>query len=433
MSLRARVVVAVAMILFASAAVGVALAGWQARKDLRSELTAALMGGRQTVETAYVALPRSQAPGQDLKALIATFDGNRHVTADLELAGGRVAAISHPWPVHPAPGWFRAIFHPRLSGFVLPAPSEGALVRLEPAYANDVAAIWAEFVDLALVLAASLVLGAALIWLGVGRALAPLAAFSEALLRIGAGDWGLSVRERGPAELVRLGRSVNEMSRRLAAMQARNRLLEDQMRTLQDEERADLARDLHDEIGPHLFSVNLDAALIERALGEGRGEEAKDQVKAIKRSVAHMQALVRDILGRLRPVDLVELGLTAAIGELIAFWRARHPDIAFEARLEAEDGDIAQSLHETLYRIIQEAVTNAVRHAKAERIEVALFPSARGEITLEVKDDGTGRGETGGAGLGLIGMRERAAAAGGVLSIDRGSGGWRVLARIPNP
>lgn len=97
------------------------------------------------------------------------------------------------------------------------------------------------------------------------------------------------------------------MARRLGAMQTRNRGLEEQLRTLQDEERADLARDLHDEIGPHLFAASVDAAMARRLIGEGKTEQAVDRLTAISAAVGHMQALVRDILGRLRPTELIEL------------------------------------------------------------------------------------------------------------------------------
>ena len=434
MSLRLRVVAAIAALLLTGSVVGVALAGWQANKVLQEELDAALAGGRLTVAGVFQSLPRSDDPARDLVRLVASFDGARHVRASLVNAGGQVVASSHPLPVRPAPAWFADLFQPDVGPVQLSAPVKGygALV-LAPVPANDVAALWSEFMDLAAVLAASFAIGSVLVWLTVGRALRPLSEFSAAFVRIGQGDYAANVRESGPSELVSVGRAVNDMAARLGAMQARTHRLEDQIATLQDEERADLARDLHDEIGPHLFAVNVDAAMARGLIDAGNSAEAIRQLDAIQQSVAHMQRLVRDILGRLRPSELIDLGLAAAIAELTAFWSARHPAIRFVVDI-AEDEVLAadEETRETLYRVVQEGLNNAVRHARPDRIEIEVGRKDEAEVFARVADDGAPGGQAGGAGFGLIGMRERVSAANGSLTIVKGDhGGWTVTARLP--
>jgi two-component system sensor histidine kinase UhpB len=148
-----------------------------------------------------------------------------------------------------------------------------------------------------------------------------------------------------------------------------------------------------------------------------------------------MQRQVRDILTRLRPAQLVELGLGAAIGELVEFWRARRPDIVFTVDLAADDGRLPDAVQQAIYRIVQEGLSNAVRHGQPGRISVAVALDAAGEVVLRVSDDGLGRrGAVGapGLGLGLVGMRERIEALGGSLEIRPGAaGGWAILARAP--
>jgi two-component system sensor histidine kinase UhpB len=433
MSLRTRVVAAIAVLLFTGSLVGVALAGWQAKQVLREELAAALSGGRLTVTGAFDSLGRSDNPARDLNRLVAAFDGNRHVQAVLYDATGRLARASRPIAARAAPAWFARMLLAGPRGLTLRVPGPpGGWIVLSPVPANDVAAIWSEFIDLGAVLAASLGLGCWLVWLTVGQALRPLSDFSAAFLRIGSGDYSAAVRAAGPSELVRLGRGVNDMAGRLAAMQARTHRLEDQLRTLQDEERADLARDLHDEIGPHLFAVNVDAAMARRLIAEGHTAEAVKQVEAIQEAVAHMQRLVRDILGRLRPTELIELGLKAAIEALVTFWSARHPAIVF--RVDVPDDEalpLADDARETLYRVVQEGLNNAVRHGRPGRIEIEVARLEGGEVLARVTDDGAAGAKPGVAGFGLRGMRERVAAAGGGLSVGRGpKGGWSVMARL---
>ena len=173
--------------------------------------------------------------------------------------------------------------------------------------------------------------------------------------------------------------------------------------------------------------------MAQRLIAAGRSSEARGQIEAIQDAVAHMQRLVRDILGRLRPTELIDLGLTAAIGELVAFWGARHRDILFDVRLPPDESAIPVALHETLYRVVQEALNNAVRHGRPGRIEIEISLVTDGEVIARVTDDGVSSGQVAGAGFGLIGMRERVDAAGGRLSAGRGASDlrWSVVARLP--
>ncbi|MEO8811479.1 MAG: histidine kinase [Caulobacteraceae bacterium] len=433
MSLRVRVVLAIAVVLLAASAMGTALAGWQARQVLREEIAAALAGGRQTIASAFEDLPRSDHPARDLAQLVATFDGNRHLTATLTEPDGRVREASRPLPTARAPGWFEAwLWTPATPVRVAAPVAGGEMIVLAPVYANDIRGLWIEFTRLALTLGGALIVGAVAIWFTLGRALGPLSAFSEAFRRIGSGDYGVSAPAEGPPELVRLGAGLNEMARRLGAMQARNDALEAQLRTLQDEERADLARDLHDEIGPHLFAAGIDAAMATRMIEAGETREALGSLAAIRTGVSHMQRLVRDILGRLSPTEPADLGLAGAVRELVAFWRGRLPAAAFETRLPPDDAAIPQAQASILYRVVQEGLSNAVRHGRPTRISVEVAMAEAGGIVARVADNGAPAKGATGAGRGLTGMRERVEAAGGRLDIEVGRvGGWTLTARLP--
>lgn len=431
MSLRFRIVAAIVLVLVLGSGLGLALAGWQARQWLRGELTSAQSGGELAVARAFADLDRSDAPDRDLRALVATFNGDRHMQALLIGPGGQVLAASSLAPAAPTPAWFGALLRQPIGPLRLADPANTRMtVELRPVYANDTAAVWPEFLDLSLVLATSCLGAATLIWALVGQALKPLRAVGEVLPRIGAGDYAALAPEQGPPELARVARGVNEMAARLAAMRHRNRALEEQILTLQDEERADLARDLHDEMGPHLFAANVDAAMAANLIATGRPEAALAQVGSIQAAITHMQRLVRDILGRLRPTRLVELGLAAAVLDLIEFWRARRPTIRFETRLPPDADELAEAIQETAYRLVQESLSNAVRHSAPTTIGVSMEQAA-GRLRVEVTNDGAPV-TAAQPGFGLTGMAERVGAAGGSLTAGpSGSGGWRVTAILP--
>ena len=436
MSLRARVIILISLVLLSSLAAGLGLAGYEARRAISEELTAALRGGAQTVASAFEDLPRSDHQPRDLRQLVATFDGNRHVLASLVGPDGRVQLQSRmERPATPAPEDFLRLLAPPRDAVVVPVPATataGGAIRLEPRADLDAAAIWTEVTVVLCVLALATVVVLVGAYWAIGQALSPLSDLSAAFRALGQGDYRPRVRERGPPEVVLLGRGFNAMAEDLAATNARNRRLESQLSTIQDEERAELARDLHDEIGPYLFAVNVDAQLAGQAAARGDAGGVTEHLGSIRTSVSHMQQLVREILGRLRPLRATELGLRGAIGDLVADCRGRHPGVAIDLDLaEAIDG-LPPLLTDTVYRTLQEALANALRHSSPRRISVLATVGDDGALVLRVANDGVPQAPRPTEGrFGLIGMRERVSACGGVVEARGAGGDWIVCARLP--
>lgn len=443
MSLRLRVILLMALVLFSSMALGATVAGLQARRVLDAELAAGLIGARQTVESAYEDLPHSDHPLRDLRQLVATFDGNRHVQALLLIRDRRghnhVVFTSHTQEVGlPPPAWFAhllALDPPDINLPVPPSRVGPAMLVLNPTPALDVRAAWSEFLALAGGLLSMAFLGLVMVWFVIGTALRPLTGLAQRFGQIGAGDYTGRVEEEGPPELHRLQHGFNRMAEQLAASTMRNRLLTEQMARLQEEERSDIARDLHDEIGPHLFAVNLDAGMIARLHENGGHDAIPERVRDIQSAVSHMQKQVRDLLGRLRPVQVTEFGLRAAISDLQRFWSGRQPELQINVILP--DIQIPQPLAEVAYRIVQESLNNALRHGQARHVTITVAVEEGATLCVTIGDDGKAtsgpKSASGGGGFGLVGMRERVQAGGGTLVYgpDRVQGGWTVLARLP--
>ena len=437
MSLQSRILVLVGAVLLVSIALGAAFAGLQARATLAAEIRAALLGGAQTVRSAYEDLPRSDHQPRDLVQLVATFDGSRHVAAALVDERGTVLATSHVSRRQAlAPRWFERLIAPPVAPLWLPAPPPGMheTLVLRAAPQIDVGAVWTELSGVVAVLGVATLLGLALVWLSVRAALSPLRELSGRLAEIGRGDYRGRVRERGPVEVLQLERSFNAMAEQLAVMGRRNWTLEQQLLTLQDEERAEIARDLHDEVGPQLFAVSLDAQLITQLLVSGRPEAVQDQVEAIQRGVGHIQREIRSMVARLRPARAAELGLGRAVQDLTRFWRTRRPEITFTVDLLDVETDLGDVLRDTAFRVVQEAVSNAVRHARPTEIAVTLRRGAA-ELAITVSNDGLQPGALeDGPGFGLKGMGERVRAAGGHLEVrtpETPERQWIVSAHLP--
>ena len=432
MSLRSRVLVAIALVLSINAALGALLAGVRAHASLHAELTAAMQGAERGLRDAIRAPPAQDA----LARLVRAYDGDRHVRVVLLDPGGRTRLTSTPFaPSHTAPSWFSALVDPQLGAVTLAVRGRGETIRLEPAPAADLADSWLIFGDLLAVLFLACVLGCGLVYLLIGQALRPLEELAASFGRIGAGDYQTRVAELGVSEIAGIGRAFNLMVGQLASMRGRNRLLEEQLLKLQDEERAEIARDLHDDIGPYLFAVKVDAAMAAQLAVAGRTEEVRGQLSAIQASVAHVQARVREILGRLRPAQVVELGLEPAVQDLVVFWRSRSPEVDFAVEIRLDEARLSEDVREAALRVIQEGLSNAVRHGRPKRIGVSLADEGSGELVVQVRDDGRlpegeRRREP---GFGIAGMRERVALSGGELATgqDEGGQGWTVTARLP--
>jgi two-component system, NarL family, sensor histidine kinase UhpB len=423
MSLRIRLIASIVIVLLISLCVGGAAAGWHAVRSVRTEMLAALAVGAQTLHNGIDGSMLAYDPQTELEGLVRTFDGDRHLRAILSDAAGQPVLTSRPPPVVPrVPARFVTLLSPSLPPLQVAIPQRGA-ITLQPDPRNEVGEVWTQLQDDLVAVSLSCGLSIILVSLVVGRALRPLDRLSAALASLGSGEYAVRVPTAGPPELVRLAQGFNAMVERLDAAQARTLRLDEQLLKLQEEERTDLARDLHDEVGPFLFAVHLDAASIEQAAASGRIAEVTERTHAIRESVGHMQRHVRAMLHRLRPANPVDAGLSPALGSLVAFWRARQPAIDFTLDIAVDEDAIAEPAMAAIYRLVQEGLNNAVRHGRPRRVAVAIGRAQPDQTALQdgivvrIADDGVGLSPSGAPGLGFKGMRERVQACNGHLHV----------------
>jgi two-component system sensor histidine kinase UhpB len=434
MSIQRRLALAITLVLALSLILGSALTYWHVVAKVRTEMRAALAVGARTAAKALDSHD-GMDPARGPREIVAAFDGDRHLTAILSSPESRVLARSTPQPPdEPAPAWFFALVAgPEIVADIPLGPTfatVGALLlRADPH--NEVAEAWSDLLLTMAIMAVffSLVLGLAFWTIRV--ALRPLRDLRVALSRIGAGDYATRMNPDVYRELEPLRAGFDAMAERLAAMRAQNLALHQQIIDLQEEERAELARDLHDDVAPFLFSVGADAAMIRRYLGVGAIEEVGPRAEAIAESTRHMQKHLKGVLRRLAPETLIDLGLAGAIDDLVAFWKQRCPNVTFT--LEITDDPVDPPLDAVCFRVVQESLSNAIRHGDPAAVSVRVEGRAAA-IDVRVEDDGSGivEGRTP-SGFGLSGMRERVKAVGGRLSIHEGPGGRGVTVEATLP
>ena len=203
--------------------------------------------------------------------------------------------------------------------------------------------------------------------------------------------------------------------------------------TAQEEERRTIARELHDEVGQVLTAINVELSVAKRALdGYGAPTTSLDTAQAITNGALHT---VRDLSRLLHPSMLDDLGLPAALAAYIQGFKSRH-GLDVSLHMEGMEERLAPEVEATIYRIVQEALTNVVRHAQASACRVSLQRQAD-TLLLTIEDDGRGfddehdrRKEP--RGLGLIGIRERVAHLRGSVTLSRSpEGGVRMSVDLP--
>ncbi|MDR6446734.1 histidine kinase [Paraburkholderia sp. 22099] len=235
-------------------------------------------------------------------------------------------------------------------------------------------------------------------------------------------------------------RVLEEQAERLLA---ENRRLANQALQAQEFERRHLARELHDELGQYLNAIALDAARI-RDLSAAREPEIHRVSLGLIQSASHVYRQIGGMIRRLRPIGLDEFGLPSALEHCVDGWRERLPEASFSLTIEGDFTGLSDALTITLYRLVQEGLTNVSKFARTSRVEVFMVRAPRerrpgqedeviDEIVVTMADDGPGadlakpRG-----GLGLIGMRERVEALGGEFHVaSKPDGGFLFCARVP--
>jgi two-component system, NarL family, sensor histidine kinase UhpB len=270
--------------------------------------------------------------------------------------------------------------------------------------------------------------------LAIAYTLAPTAAIVGGLRQMALGDYRRRLPPFRAREFALIGRAVNDLAGRLERARAERIALTRRLIEVRDDERKQMARELHDEFGQCLTATLALAGAME-AGARGRPDLVQD-ARAIGGVARRMMTSLRGALAQLRNPIAEELGLEASLAQLVAGWNALDaPRTAVRLDFAADLGGVPDDIASNVYRIAQECLTNAIRHgAPTEvRVRVGRIAERAGAISLTVEDDGGGDAArvVAAAGRGIAGMRERVEAFGGDFMICRAVRGVCVAATIP--
>jgi two-component system, NarL family, sensor histidine kinase UhpB len=449
LSLRARLNVLLALVLTLGLAINIARLVLEAGPRVQAEDQSVIRLAREFIGTLVENLNETPDPDARLSRIISDLNQLRHVSitrqdATVEARPATSESSDDERDRTAVPAWFVALVHPEKTAVNVPISIHGKPGSLMiTSHPNDeINEIWdgiATQIQVGSAIAVALFLITMMV---VSRALAPLEQLSQAMTSIAAGGYDTRVKPGGSPELAAICTKLNHLATALGeAVEERRRLAERSV-SLQDAERKEIARELHDEFGPYLFALRAHVSSLMRLadMDEPDTGVLRKHGDAILEQVNALQQFNRRVLERLRPVGLAELGLCEAIGALVRLWRESHPGVMIETAISQSLGETGETADLTIYRTVQEALTNVFRHAGATSVNVTIEPAKqpaivgrdnRGCALVRVRDNGSGLKPDTRLGLGLTGMRERIAALGGTLTVGSSDGGVVVEALVP--
>ncbi|MBY0259627.1 MAG: HAMP domain-containing protein [Methylobacterium sp.] len=442
---RARMIALVLAIDVLAALVSCAVIVLNARSAVEVEMQAA-MSNVELLVSDTIDLAQNEAPSGILQTLNLRIHDLRHVRVTVLDASGKVVPSGFGRlrrDQHVSPDWFAVLIAPSIREHDLPIVARGARIgtaRITTQPRDEIDEVWGYAVSLSLT-SFSLSLGLLIaLTVAFGRVLAPLTRLADGLTQLERQDYTARLEPPASRELAIIAKRFNSVAQALAETRAANGRLNRQLLSAQDDERRRTALELHDEFGPCLFALEANAASVIR-MAEAEAppdrERLKQRAQEIASIVGQVQVQNRDLLNRLRPHALGQVPLADCLELLLRDFRRRHAGTRFAGSFDGLARGYGDVTDLTVFRCIQESMTNAVRHGRASNVTVRAQDEAEPgaasgrALRITIRDDGAGVPEDHGLGLGLSGMRERVEALGGTFGLDNGQPGAVVRIMIP--
>lgn len=406
-----------------------------ARSRISAEVASSVQLAHDLAVTALRNVADANSPSAAFATLAQSLPRVRHVEFGLTTSDASAVSAVEQFEDLPTPP------HPPFLASLLAAPS---IVQVFPVIvagenvgslivrsnsADEIDEIIGEVELFALVVVALCLSTVTGLLLTVRRSLRPLQLLTDGFDRLEHGDYR-PIDNIPVAELAHVGRQFNLFAASLERVTGDNRLLVDQLLSMQDRERTEVAAELHDEFGPVLFGIRAEAACIMKAVPHGSDVFA--HARSISDLTDSIQRVNYRMLERLRPLVLEQMGLSEALEQLVSSWKVRSRDIAWSLEVSACLDGLDETVALTLYRAAQEAMTNAVRHAGATTIDLTIEPLPPDSIVLTVRDNGDGQPALFRHGFGLLGMIERVRRIGGSMSVRSAEPGVAIAIKVPH-
>jgi len=424
-----------------------------ARKAVKDEVRATAYLTLQLVNIALTNVDSGGQVEQQMRVLekIAALESTRHLNIELYRSDNPLRSKAEHLSVteipitSSAPSWFIQLVKPDPMEFRHMVDEPGIpdtkiLIKADPS--DEITEVWVESRGVLGLLVVFVVLANILVYITLGRGLAPLETILKGLEGIEQGDYKLRLPAFNLPELARLSEKFNHMAEVLNRSKEENRFLTQRSLAIQENERRNLAYELHDELGQSITAIKAVAVSIEKQSNKDAAT-INESAGTIIRVSNRMYDVARNMMRRLRPPSLDELGLITTLQDMIDDWNARHQEIFCYFSFDGNMGELNEEINISLYRIVQEGLTNIVKHAEANTVKISISvtetlssdkkTSHHNHVILTLEDDGRGFDtDSVRPGLGLLGMQERAEALNGTFTmLSKPGAGLKIKILIP--
>ncbi|RYZ70924.1 MAG: histidine kinase, partial [Proteobacteria bacterium] len=261
----------------------------------------------------------------------------------------------------------------------------------------------------------------------------PLLAIRSGITALRTGEYNRRLEISGPVELFDTANELNSLSETLISLRTTNLSLNRRLLTVQESERSEIAQDLHDELGPLLFALRANTAAV---VTRSRDTELHALAAQLTEIAEAIQKTNRRILDRLRLTTIAELGFAGSIAALVESPAVRAGLLTTDVNVDPALETLDELSASTIYRLVQESLTNALKHSSASTLEVraSLTNPIQGRgVQLLIRDNGVGYPANAPRGRGLSGMEERLQALGGSFAIQGSPSGTSISCFLPVP
>ncbi|CAD6875772.1 sensor histidine kinase [Methylomonas fluvii] len=435
MSLRYQIICRILLSSVCILVLGGAIAVWQARQAVEKEVDASIHLALQLITLGITDTPVFQQ-SDDLSRFSALRQ-TRHLSIQLQKPDGQLihfAGENQPTnPEEMPPSWFIRLVkgdYPKVEHQLNMQDGKLLTLIIQAQPLDEITEVWQESVAFFASISLLTMLTFLAVNLVFNKSLQSIAVIVDTLRLIETGQYRQQLPPFSTQEFDDIAKAINHMTVELEKTRQENRALTQHSLAIQEEERQRLSQELHDEFGQSLTAIKVMAVTAAH-----RKADAAKITSTISEICDHLMTVVRSMMQQLHPLVLTELGLKATLEEMVNHWSERNADLRLTIRCsDAVDG-LDKNLTIQVFRVIQECLTNVVRHAQAHSVTIDLekleLPQAY--LQLKVQDDGRGCDlQTTSHGFGLLGIKERIKSLDGELQVlSRPGSGMLVNARIP--
>jgi two-component system sensor histidine kinase UhpB len=384
------------------------------RTSIRERVEAASRVTVQLLDTVIISSALNPEYGQTDKVLQSFLQSLGYVRSShivLYDISGNVLYTSPPSTYKAdvqAPKWFEKMVQPPVET-VERRIRYGTLVVSSSA-AGSIREAWSGFRQLMWVGLFFFVMLNLMVYALLSHSLKPIKPILTSINRMERGDLSTRLPTFTLPEFNRIGHSLNRMAESLAMERQleENRQLTQLIQNHIEDERRSLARELHDELGQYVTAIKTFAVAIANK-AKDKSPDIAANAQTIVGAANQIYEGMHSIIRQLRPGALDNLGLSETLRDAMHYWQTLHASVRFELKLNGQLDDLGESLNINVYRIVQESINNALKHAQAKSIEVSLT-LLENELQLLIKDDGVGMNLASvdqSQHFGLLGIRER--------------------------